>query len=101
MQRQTQQKRCAGALREWKSALLLISLRKRKEAQYHLYILQSMYERWHNCTRKIITHRQELLSKYDVYATVDSRSIGFLEGVDKILSNVIHILDKRRILSKY
>ena len=56
---------------------------------------------WQNCTRKIITHRQELLTKYDVNATVDSRSIDFLEGVDKILSNVIRILDKRRIRSKY
>ena len=25
---------------------------------------------WQNCTRKIITHRQELLTKYDVNATV-------------------------------
>ena len=97
VQRQTQQTRCARALREWKSALLLIKLKKRKEEQYQLDILQSMYKSWQNCTRKIITHRQELLTKYDVNATVDSRSSDFLEGVDKILSNVIRILDKRRI----
>ena len=60
-----------------------------------------MFESWHNCTRKVITHRQELLSKYNVNTTVDSRSIGFLEGVDKILDNVICILDKRRIRRKY
>ena len=101
VQRQTQQIRCARVLREWKSTLLLIKLKKRKEAQSHLDILLSMYKSWQNCTRKIITHRQELLTKYDVNATVDSRSIDFLEGVDKILSNVIRILDKRRIRSKY
>ena len=101
VQRQTQQTRCARALREWKSALLLIKLKKRKETQYQLDILQSMYKSWQNGTRRIITHRQELLTKYDVNATVDSRSIDFLEGVDKILSNVIRILDKRRIQSKY
>ena len=60
-----------------------------------------MYQSWHNGTRRIITHRQELLTKYDVNATVTSRSIDFLEGVDKILSNVIRILDKRRIRNKY
>ena len=93
--------RCARALREWKSALLLIKLKKRKETQCHLELLQSMYQSWHNGTRRIITHRQELLTKYDVNATMDSRSSDFLEGVDKILSNVIRILDKRRIRSKY
>ena len=35
--------RCTGGLNAWNSALLLISLKKHKEAQYHLDILQSMY----------------------------------------------------------
>ena len=98
---QKQRMKCAGAIREWKSTLQLIRLKKRREAQFHINVLHSAYEGWRNLTRQIFTRRQELLSKYTADVAGKSRTVGLTEAFDKTLLNIARILDKRRIQSSY
>ena len=81
--------------------LELITLKKRREGQFHINVLEGAYEGWRYSTREIFTRQQELLSKYTADVAGKSRTVGLTEAFAKTLLNIARILDKRRIQNSY
>ena len=74
--------------------LELITLKKRREGQFHINVLEGAYEGWRYSTREIFTRQQELLSKYTADVAGKSRTVGLSEAFAKTLLNMARILDK-------